>query len=147
MVAFVRGRTITTAEPSVTVDAGFAVGVHRFQLVVVTADGRRSVADLVELSVQRLVIPDPLDPVVRPTVLDPVINPAITTTVTPTVRPTVTTTVSPTPTTTVLNPTLTTTTTRIRKPRAAATPEAPEPTPPVTSPPKRKARSKRRSES
>lgn len=146
MVAFVRGRTITTAEPSVTVDAGLALGVHRFQLVVVTADGRRSVADVVDLSVQRLTIPLPLDPVVRPTVIDPVVNPSIATTV----SPTLTTTVSPAPstTTTVLSPTLTTTTTRIRKPLAAAVPEMPEPASPATSPPqKRKARSKRRSES
>ncbi|MBN8442664.1 MAG: hypothetical protein J0M28_13355 [Thauera sp.] len=157
MVAFVRGRPITTDEPTVTVDAGLALGVHRFQLVVVTADGRRSAADVVDLTVERLTIPGPLDPVVRPPLIDTVINP----TINPTITPRVTTTVSPTPattttttTTTTVSPTLTTTTTRIRKPRAVAASQMPRSTPPAppeppTPPaqPKRKARSKRRSES
>lgn len=143
MTTFVRGRTITMAEPTVTVDAGLAVGVHRFQLVVVTADGRRSAADVVDVSVQRLLV-DPLRPdVVTPTRIDPVIT---TTTVSPIVSPTVTTTISPTR----------VGTTRIRKPRAARADAAPEP-PKMPEPPKvpeppaaptpRKGRSKRRSES
>jgi hypothetical protein len=137
MTTFVRGRTITMAEPTVTVDAGLAVGVHRFQLVVVTADGRRSAADVVDVSVERLLV-DPLRPVlVTPTRIDPVIT---TTTVSPIVSPTVTTTISPTR----------VGTTRIRKPRAARADAAPEP-PKVPEPPaaptSRKGRSKRRSES
>jgi hypothetical protein len=42
MTTFVKGRTVETAEPVVVVDAGLSVGTHRFQLVVVSNDGRRS---------------------------------------------------------------------------------------------------------
>ncbi|MBS0552945.1 MAG: hypothetical protein JSS47_10510, partial [Proteobacteria bacterium] len=59
------------------------LGVHRFQLQVITADGRRSSVDVVDVSVQRLQILEPLQPVLRPTIIDPVspvISPAATTT-------------------------------------------------------------------
>jgi hypothetical protein len=136
VVTFVRGRTITTSEPTITVDAGLAVGVHRFQLQVVTADGRRSAADVVEVSVQRLVVPTPVEPVLRPTVIQPAIRPTATTP------------------TTVPGPT-SVGTTRLRKPRGAPPqaaveggPEAtPEPPPAPPAKPGRPARSKRRSES
>lgn len=83
MVAFVVGRAVKTAEPVVTVDPGLPLGVHRFQLQVITADGRRSAVDVVDVSVQRLQILEPLQPVLRPTIIDPVspvISPAATTT-------------------------------------------------------------------
>ncbi|MBS0513226.1 MAG: hypothetical protein JSR42_18845 [Proteobacteria bacterium] len=83
MVAFVVGRAVKTAEPVVTVDPGLPLGVHRFQLQVITADGRRSSVDVVDVSVQRLQILEPLQPVLRPTIIDPVspvISPAATTT-------------------------------------------------------------------
>lgn len=82
MVAFVVGRAVKTAEPVVTVDPGLPLGVHRFQLQVITADGRRSSVDVVDVSVQRLQILEPLQPVLRPTIIDPVspvISPAATT--------------------------------------------------------------------
>lgn len=127
MVTFVRGRTITTAEPTITVDAGLTVGTHRFQLQVVTADGRRSAADVVDVSVQRLVVPTPIEPVLRPTV----ISPAATTTTTA-------------PDSTLFG------TTPVRRPRGAAPGAAPEPGSKTEQPPARpgrKTRSKRRSES
>ena len=65
MVAFVVGRAVKTAEPVVTVDPGLPLGVHRFQLQVITADGRRSSVDVVDVSVQRLQILEPLQPVLR----------------------------------------------------------------------------------
>ena len=42
MTQFAVGKPVPTKEPSVVVDAGLAIGAHRFQLEVVTADGRRS---------------------------------------------------------------------------------------------------------
>lgn len=98
MVAFVVGRAVKTAEPVVTVDPGLPLGVHRFQLQVITADGRRSSVDVVDVSVQRLQILEPLQPVLRPTIIDPVspvISPAATTplatstTTSPTISPTI----------------------------------------------------------
>lgn len=53
MTTFVRGRTVKTAEALVVVDAGLAVGTHRFQLVVVTGDGRHSAPDVVDVVVIR----------------------------------------------------------------------------------------------
>ena len=136
MVAFVVGRVVKTAEPAVTVDAGLALGVHRFQLEVVTADGRRSAPDVVDVSVQRLQILEPLQPVVRPTVIDPLTNPTLTTSTTST----------STTSTTTLNPTLLGPT-RVRKPRARAAERPPEPPAPTPASGARKARGKRRSES
>ncbi|TAH45624.1 MAG: hypothetical protein EYC67_10565 [Betaproteobacteria bacterium] len=145
MVAFVVGRTVKTAEPVVTVDAGLPIGVHRFQLEVLTADGRRSAAEVVQVSVQRLLVLDPLRPEVRPPVTDPLTNPTLTTT--PLTRPTTTIgTPTPTTTTTTLDPTLLGTT-RIRKPRKAATEVPPEPSASTPAAAGRKARGKRRSES
>ena len=141
MVAFVVGRVVKTAEPAVTVDAGLALGVHRFQLEVVTADGRRSAPDVVDVSVQRLQILEPLQPVVRPTVIDPLTNPTLTTSTTST-----STTSTATTSTTTLNPTLLGPT-RVRKPRARAAERPPEPPAPTPASGARKARGKRRSES
>jgi hypothetical protein len=72
MTTFVKGRTVETAEPVVVVDAGLSVGTHRFQLVVVSNDGRRSAPEAVDVVVSRpLVVETPprptLTPVVRPT--------------------------------------------------------------------------------
>jgi hypothetical protein len=61
MARFAVGQAITTREPVIEVDAGLAVGDHRFSLVVVGASGRRSAADVVSVRVQRLVIPGPID--------------------------------------------------------------------------------------
>jgi hypothetical protein len=61
MARFAVGQAITTREPVIEVDAGLAVGDHRFSLVVVGASGRRSAADVVTVRVQRLVIPGPID--------------------------------------------------------------------------------------
>lgn len=80
MVSFVRGRPLTTTKPTIEVDAGLPLGVHRFQLEVLTDDGRRSPADVVTVSVQRLVV-GPFEPVVRPTVGEPVVRPTVNPTV------------------------------------------------------------------
>ena len=71
MTAFVRGRTVKTSDALVVVDAGLAVGIHRFQLVVVSNDGRQSAPDMVDVVVAReVVIPVPVrPPVTRPPVI------------------------------------------------------------------------------
>ena len=76
MTTFVRGRTVTTSDALVVVDAGLAVGIHRFQLVVVSNDGRQSAPDMVDVVVAReVVIPVPVrPPVTRPPVI-PVVPP------------------------------------------------------------------------
>jgi hypothetical protein len=61
MAQFAVGQSINTREPTIQVDAGLAVGDHRFSLVVVGASGRRSTADVVTVRVQRLVGPGPID--------------------------------------------------------------------------------------
>ncbi|MQM31133.1 MAG: hypothetical protein CRU78_11675 [Candidatus Accumulibacter phosphatis] len=69
MTTFVKGRTVETAEPVVVVDAGLSVGTHRFQLVVVSNDGRRSAPEAVDVVVSRpLVVETPPRPtLIRPT--------------------------------------------------------------------------------
>ena len=93
MAQFAIGQAITTDTPGVTVDAGLAVGSHRFSLVVLDSAGLRSrVADEVVVQIQRLVVPDrpvpiPVDPVRPiPTPIDPV-RPVVTPVVTPVINP------------------------------------------------------------
>ncbi len=84
MTTFVRGRQVKTAEPRVVVDAGLEVGTHRFQLVVVTRDGRQSPPDVVDVVVSRVVVGPlrpPLTEVVSP------LRPPLTGTVSPLVTP------------------------------------------------------------
>lgn len=84
MTAFVRGRPVKTAEPRVVVDAGLEVGTHRFQLVVLTSDGRQSPPDVVDVVVSRASVGPlrpPLTEVVSP------VRPPLTGTVTTLVRP------------------------------------------------------------
>ena len=45
MVAFVIGKPVRSAEPTVQVDAGLKVGRHRFRLVVVDTQGLESAPD------------------------------------------------------------------------------------------------------
>jgi hypothetical protein len=45
VATFAVGQPIRTTEPLIEVDAGLKVGGHRFQLEVVTADGRTSKPD------------------------------------------------------------------------------------------------------
>jgi hypothetical protein len=61
MARFAVGQSIPTRESTIEVDAGLAVGDHRFSLVVVGESGRRSVPDVVAVRVQRLVVPGPID--------------------------------------------------------------------------------------
>jgi len=56
MTTFVRGRTLRTGDATVVVDAGLAVGTHRFQLEVLSSDGRRSAPDVVDIVVTRVPI-------------------------------------------------------------------------------------------
>ena len=96
MTTFVRGRTVKTAEAVVTVDAGLAIGTHRFQLAVVTRDGRQSTPDVVDVVVSRVLVVDPpRPPVTRPPVIPPVTRPPVTPVVTDVVRPPVTPVVTP----------------------------------------------------
>jgi D-ribose pyranose/furanose isomerase RbsD len=60
---FQPGQTVKTTEAVVTVDAGLPVGTHRFQLQVVTDTGQRSVADVVQVSVVRTLVREPLRPI------------------------------------------------------------------------------------
>lgn len=73
MATFAPGQTIKTREPTITVDAGLALGVHRFQLVVLTDTGQTSAPAIAEVSVQRLVL-DPLRPVLDATLTSPTIT-------------------------------------------------------------------------
>ncbi|MDO8356401.1 MAG: hypothetical protein Q7U76_08445 [Nitrospirota bacterium] len=80
MATFVPGRPITTDQPFIDVDPGLSVGTHRFQLVVVDAQGNQSAPDVQTVTVVRLPIGPvgpigPIDPVlpIRPvTPVDPV---------------------------------------------------------------------------
>ena len=70
MARFEINTPITTREGTVTVDAGLAVGRHRFRLDVIDAQGRRSrTAGEAIVEVQRIVV-DPRPPV-PPVVIDP----------------------------------------------------------------------------
>ncbi len=97
MAQFAVGKPIATDAASIAVDAGLAVGSHRFSLVVLDSAGLRSrVADEVVVLVQRLVVPDrpipvPVTPVgpVIPVVVTPVVTPVRPPVVAP-VRPVVT---------------------------------------------------------
>lgn len=93
MAQFAVGQSITTDTASVTVDAGLAMGSHRFSLVVLDSAGLRSrVADELVVQIQRLVVPDrpiptPVDPVRPiPVPVDPV-RPVVTPVVTPVINP------------------------------------------------------------
>jgi hypothetical protein len=59
VATFAVGQAITTRESSIAVDAGLAVGEHRFQLVVVDSAGLRSAPALAVVSVTRGVITQP----------------------------------------------------------------------------------------
>ena len=72
MATFVRGQPITTREPTIKVDAGLAVGVHRFQLVVRTDTGQTSAPVVAEVAIQRTIL-DPTRPIVDTGVLTPTI--------------------------------------------------------------------------
>jgi hypothetical protein len=52
MAKFVVGRPLTTRESTIVVDPGLPTGVHRFQLVVVDANGVASKPDQVLVQVQ-----------------------------------------------------------------------------------------------
>lgn len=56
MTTFVRGRTLRTSDATAVVDAGLAVGTHRFQLEVLTSDGRRSAPDFVDIVIARVAV-------------------------------------------------------------------------------------------
>lgn len=75
MARFEIDRPITTAESTVTVDAGLPVGRHRFRLVVIGGRRQSSAPDEAIVDIQRLVIDPrpPTGPVIdpRPPVIDP----------------------------------------------------------------------------
>ena len=62
MARFAVGQPITTTVPRIDVDPGLPVGTHRFQLEVITADGRVSPPDVASVRIVRLVL-DPLNPI------------------------------------------------------------------------------------
>jgi hypothetical protein len=71
MVAFRRGVPVTTTTPTVVVDAGLPVGVHRFELVVTDSDGNASRPTQVSVTIGGLLGP------IRPpeSILEPVVDP------------------------------------------------------------------------
>jgi hypothetical protein len=139
MAAFSIGKPITTSVPVIAVDAGLAIGVHRFQLEVIDTAGNRSKPDVAEVTVQRLVITfptPPLDPVIldptRPTPGPIVSTPPILTPtpVTPVLTPAVSTpVVSPTSLTPAITP-------------LAATPKVSKPTSPAPAPKTKRSKPK-----
>lgn len=68
MPSFSVGQRITTTTPSIVVDAGLSMGAHRFQLEVIDGAGNRSRPDVAVVTVQRLVVPGPIDtqPLIHP---------------------------------------------------------------------------------
>jgi len=86
MAKFVPGQPITTEQPFIDVDAGLSVGTHRFQLVVVDAEGNRSAPDIQTVTVARIPITPPIVGPVSPVApIGPIIS---VTPVTPTpIRP------------------------------------------------------------
>lgn len=72
MAMFVPGRPITTDQPFIDVDPGLSVGTHRFQLVVVDAQGNRSAPDVQAVTVVRVPITPPIGPVGPFVPIDPV---------------------------------------------------------------------------
>lgn len=72
MARFVPGRPITTDQPFIDVDPGLSVGTHRFQLVVVDAQGNQSVPDIQAVTVVRVPITPPIGPVGPIGPIDPV---------------------------------------------------------------------------
>ena len=68
MTKFAVGRAQTTRESAIVVDAGLSVGLHRFQLVVVNAAGKKSSPDQVLMRVQAM----PLAPDIRPNPVSPI---------------------------------------------------------------------------
>jgi hypothetical protein len=71
MTQFAVGQSITTTTPTIVVDAGLAIGSHRFQLVVVDSAGLRSAADVQVVAIQRQLVVGP----VIGTVVNPVATP------------------------------------------------------------------------
>jgi hypothetical protein len=56
MARFVPEQTIATRTPTVSVDAGLAIGTHTFELVVVDDAGNRSAPARLVVEVQRSVV-------------------------------------------------------------------------------------------
>jgi hypothetical protein len=69
MAKFEVRRPLTTREPTVVVDGGLPVGVHRFELIVVNAAGVKSAPDQVLVQIQAVT---PLSPVSPLTPVSPV---------------------------------------------------------------------------
>jgi hypothetical protein len=67
-VKFVPNVPVATSEPTMVVDAGLAVGTHRFQLVVFNARGQASKPQTFDVVIEpRLVVPvTPITPIRPP---------------------------------------------------------------------------------
>ena len=72
MATFAVGQSIKTGEPTIVVDAGLKPGAHRFQLVVVTEDGRSSDPDAATVTVTEGTI-GPIGPLRDTILVTPVI--------------------------------------------------------------------------
>lgn len=80
MATFIPGRPITTDQPFIDVDAGLPIGTHRFQLIVVDAQGNRSAPDIQTVTITRVPITPPVVGPIGPVIpIDPVgpIDPVI----------------------------------------------------------------------
>ena len=74
MATFIPGRPITTDQPFIDVDAGLPIGTHRFQLIVVDAQGNRSAPDIQTVTITRVPITPPVVGPIGPVIpIDPVI--------------------------------------------------------------------------
>ena len=65
MAKFPLGKPVTTETATVEVDAGLAVGVHRFSLTVVNAAGlpcRKADEVVVQITASRVIVPSPIEP-------------------------------------------------------------------------------------
>ena len=77
MAKFALGKPVTTETATVEVDAGLAVGAHRFRLSVVNAAGLPSrTADevVVQVTQSRVVLP-PISPPIAPPIATPIATP------------------------------------------------------------------------
>ena len=81
MARFTVGKAVVTTTPTVLVDAGLPVGLHRFQLEVLTDTGQRSVPAVATIQVRVLgIVIEPAPVILSPTGVStrtPVMSPAI----------------------------------------------------------------------
>jgi len=66
MPRFDPGTSVTTREPTITVDGGLAAGTYTFRLVVIDSSGNKSAPAEVKITVKRPLVFDPTRPPLEP---------------------------------------------------------------------------------